>query len=89
MVDIDPRDYEVAVEQARGDLAEARAALKAAQQGYRVTLANLAQARATNVKAQRDVERYRELFSSKVISRDRYEEQIGKVGSSHRALSTP
>jgi membrane fusion protein (multidrug efflux system) len=44
-------------------------------------MANLAQAEATNVKAQRDVQRYRQLFAKNVIPREQYEEQlrIGKV----------
>jgi membrane fusion protein, multidrug efflux system len=90
LVDIDPRDYRVAVEQARGDLDEAQAALKAAQQEYQVAQARLTQGRATNVKAQRDVERYRELFASEVISREQYEEQIkvGKVDAAEVTLDS-
>jgi membrane fusion protein, multidrug efflux system len=81
LADIDPADYEVALNQARANLAQAEAALNAATHEYGVALANLAQAEATNVKAQRDVERYRQLFEKSVIPRAQYEEQlrIGKV----------
>jgi membrane fusion protein, multidrug efflux system len=78
---LDPADYEVALDQARSNLAQAEAALNAATHEYGVALANLAQAEATNVKAQRDAERYRQLFEKSVIPRAQYEEQlrIGKV----------
>jgi membrane fusion protein, multidrug efflux system len=81
LADIDPADYEVALDQARSNLAQAEAALNAATHEYGVALANLAQAEATNVKAQRDAERYRQLFEKSVIPRAQYEEQlrIGKV----------
>jgi multidrug efflux pump subunit AcrA (membrane-fusion protein) len=79
LVDIDPRDYQVAVERARGDLDQAKAVLDVARGDLAVAQARLAQSEATNEKAQRDVERYRELFAGRVISRDEYEEQL-KVG---------
>ena len=81
LADIDPRDYQVALDQARANLAQAGAALNAARHDYGVAMANLAQAEATNVKAQRDVQRYRQLFAKNVIPREQYEEQlrIGKV----------
>jgi membrane fusion protein (multidrug efflux system) len=69
LADIDPADYEVALNQARANLAQAEAALNAATHEYGVALANLAQAEATKVKAQRDVERYRQLFEKSVIPR--------------------
>ncbi len=81
LVDIDPRDYQVALDGARAKLAEARDALKAAHQVYAGAAARLAQSQADDLKAQRDVARYRELFRQAVISRDTYEEQmrVGKV----------
>jgi membrane fusion protein (multidrug efflux system) len=81
LADIDPRDYQVTVDQARANLAQAEAALNAAKHDYGVAMATLAQAEATNVKAQRDVERYRQLFTKNVIPREQYEEQlrIGQV----------
>lgn len=81
LVDIDPRDYQVALDSARAKLVEARAALNAAHQDYEVAAARLAQSEADNLKAQRDVARYRQLFAQAVISRDDYEEEmrVGKV----------
>jgi len=81
LVDLDPRDYEVAVENAAAQLAQAQQAAKAAQQNYDLSVANLAAAIATNDKAQLDVSRYRQLLEGQVIARETYDEiaKIGKV----------
>jgi membrane fusion protein, multidrug efflux system len=68
LVDLDPRDYQVAVENAAANLAEAQQGLGAARQSYNFSVANLAAAVATNAKAQLDVKRYGELFKHSVIS---------------------
>jgi membrane fusion protein, multidrug efflux system len=41
LVDLDPRDYQVAVENARANLAQAEQGVKAAQQNYNLSIANL------------------------------------------------
>jgi membrane fusion protein, multidrug efflux system len=81
LVDLDPRDYQVAVENAAANLAEAQQGVKAAQQNYDLSVANLAAAVATNAKAQLDVGRYRELFDQEVVPRETYDEiiKVGKV----------
>jgi membrane fusion protein (multidrug efflux system) len=81
LVDLDPRDYQVAVEKAAANLAQAQQGVKAAQQNYDLSVANLAAAVATNAKAQLDVTRYRELVKAEVIARETYDEiiRIGKV----------
>jgi membrane fusion protein (multidrug efflux system) len=70
LVDLDPRDYQVAVENAAANLAEAVQGVKAAQQNYILSVANLDGAIATNVKAQLDVKRYGELYRQAVIPRE-------------------
>jgi membrane fusion protein (multidrug efflux system) len=70
LVDLDPRDYEVAVENAAAHLAQAQQGVKAAQQNYDLKVANLAATVATNTKAQVDVARYRELLNKQVIARE-------------------
>jgi membrane fusion protein (multidrug efflux system) len=76
LVDIDPRDYQVALDLARANLGQARAALVGARHDYGVAAANLAQAAATNTKAQRDFDRYQKLYKDKVISLEQYEDQV-------------
>jgi membrane fusion protein, multidrug efflux system len=94
LVDLDPRDYQVAVENAAANLAEAQQGVKAAQQSYDLSLANLAAAVATNAKAQLDVKRYGELLSQSVISKELYDEilKTGRVDAaaveSNRAAVT-
>jgi membrane fusion protein, multidrug efflux system len=80
LVDLDPRDYQVAVENASGSLAEAQQAVKAAEQNYRLSVTNLRAAVATNAKAQNDVDRYRVLLKQQVIARETYNE-ITKIAS--------
>jgi membrane fusion protein (multidrug efflux system) len=81
LVDLDPRDYEVAVENAAANLAQAEQGVKAAQQKYDLNVANLGAAVATNAKAQVDVMRYRELLRQDVIARETDDEIVmtGKV----------
>jgi membrane fusion protein (multidrug efflux system) len=79
IVALDPRDYTVAVERARADLKQAQAQVELAKANYQTATAKLRASQATSVKANRDVQRYEELFNRRVISRDQYEEQI-RVG---------
>ena len=81
LVDLDPRDYQVAVENAAANLAQAEQGVKAAQQNHDLSVANLAAVVATNAKAQLDVARYRELFRQEVIARETWDEFVmtGKV----------
>ncbi len=81
LVEIDPRDYQVAVENAAANLAEVEQVVKAAQQDYDLSVANLAAAVATNKKAQTDVKRYRELLDQGVIARETNDQIVmtGKV----------
>jgi membrane fusion protein, multidrug efflux system len=85
LVDLDPRDYQVAVENAEANLAEAQQGVRAAEQNYRLTVANLAGGIATNEKAQVDVKRFGELFDQGVIAREEYDEivKVGRVDESN------
>ena len=76
LVDLDPRDYQVAVENAAANLAQAEQGVKAAQQNYELSVANLDAAIATNVKAQLDVKRYGELLEQAVIPRETDDEIV-------------
>src|SRR5579863_1420188 len=106
LVELDPRDYEVALDQAKSalsesrtlvavarpnvpitsvstqtalstsanDIAEARAALAAAQRNYESALADIRTAEADNVKAQADLSRYKTLVAKDEISRQQYDQ---------------
>jgi membrane fusion protein, multidrug efflux system len=76
LVDLDPRDYQVAVENAQANLAQAEQGVKAAQQNYQLSVANLDAAIATNVKAQLDVKRFGELLDQAVIARETNDEIV-------------
>ena len=62
LVEIDPRDYEVAVEQAKARLELALAQVASAKQDYAAALANTRETDADNFKAQRDAQRYSALL---------------------------
>jgi membrane fusion protein (multidrug efflux system) len=81
LVDLDPHDFQIAVENAAANLAQAQQGVKAAQQNYELSVASLAATVATNAKAQVDVARYRELLSQEVIARETADEIVmtGKV----------
>jgi membrane fusion protein (multidrug efflux system) len=74
LVEIDPRDYNVALEQARARLALARAQLASAKQDYAAALANVREAEATNFKAQRDARRFAILLDKRVVPQEQYDE---------------
>ena len=74
LVEIDPRDYEVAVEQARARLGLALAQVASAKQDYSSALANVREADATNFKAQRDANRYTILLDQEVVPQEQYDE---------------
>jgi membrane fusion protein (multidrug efflux system) len=76
LVELDPRDYQIAVKKARADLAQAQAQAMAARADYAAAVADLTQARANDAKAQADARRYSALFASHVISREQYDEKI-------------
>ncbi|HTT75363.1 MAG TPA: HlyD family secretion protein [Candidatus Binataceae bacterium] len=73
LVDLDPSVYQIAVEDAAANLAEAVEGVKEAQQNYNFSVANLAAAVATNTKAQEDVKRYGALYRRQVIPRETYD----------------
>lgn len=73
---IDPRDEQVAVENARANLSLAKAQAGSARADYRAALDKLRQSEATLAKANRDAERYTALLNQEVIARDQYEERV-------------
>jgi membrane fusion protein (multidrug efflux system) len=74
LVEIDPRDYQVAVEQAKARLELALAQVASARQDYNAALANIREADATNYKAQRDAQRYIALFKQEVVAQEQYDQ---------------
>jgi membrane fusion protein (multidrug efflux system) len=114
LAEIDPRDYQVAVDQAQAQLADAqataqasninvpitsdntssqvsvseadvenaRAGIVAAQQQYDATKAQLDQAEANDVKAQNDLERYRQLVEKQEISKQTYDSAVAAARAS-------
>src|SRR5229473_4991810 len=74
LVEIDPRDYEVAVEQAKARFELALAQVASAKQDYDAALANVREADATNYKAQRDAQRYAILLEKQVVPQEQYDQ---------------
>jgi membrane fusion protein (multidrug efflux system) len=102
LVAIDPRDYQVAVDQARAQLAQAEAQVEAAKQNYAAAVATVHQAAASNYRAQRDAARYSALLKAQVVSPAQYDQFIAtarvnaaqvdadqqQAGSAERAIAT-
>jgi membrane fusion protein (multidrug efflux system) len=74
LVEIDPRDYEVAVEQAKAQLELASAQVASARQDYAAATANIRVAGAANFRAQRDAHRYAALLDQQVATQEQYDE---------------
>jgi membrane fusion protein (multidrug efflux system) len=102
LVEIDPRDYQVALDQARAQLAQAQAQVAAAKQNYAAAVATVQEAAATNYKAQRDAARFTALLKAQVVSQAQYDQYEAaaresaaqlvanqeQAGSANRAIAT-
>jgi membrane fusion protein (multidrug efflux system) len=76
LVQLDPHDYQLAVDQARAQLEQARADFNSARQQYVSAVATVRQAQAQNYLAQRNAERHAILFRLQVVPQadfDQYE----------------
>ncbi len=76
LVEIDPRDYEVALAQARARLELAIAEVASAKQDYAASLANVREGDAANFKAQRDAQRFAVLLDRQVVAQNEYDQYI-------------
>ncbi|HEY2523716.1 MAG TPA: HlyD family secretion protein [Candidatus Binataceae bacterium] len=76
LVEIDPRDYEVAVAQARARLELALAQVASAKQDYAAALAQVRENDAANFKAQRDAQRFAVLLDQRVVAQNEYDQYI-------------
>jgi membrane fusion protein, multidrug efflux system len=76
LVEIDPRDFEVAAEQARAGLGLARAQVASAEQDYAAALAKVREDDAANYRAQRDARRYAILLDQQVVPQEQYDQFI-------------
>ena len=74
LVQLDPRDYQMALEQARAQLAQANADLNSARQQYVSAVATIHQAQAQNYLAQRNAQRFAELLRSEVVSQAEFDQ---------------
>jgi membrane fusion protein (multidrug efflux system) len=74
LVEIDPRDYEVAVAQARARLELAIAQFASAKQDYAAALANVREDDADNFRAQRDAQRFAALLNKQVVAQNAYDQ---------------
>ncbi len=74
LVEIDPRDYQVAAQRARARLELAAAQVAAARQDYAARIAKVRQARAVNFRAQRDARRYAALLQDQVVPAEQYDQ---------------
>jgi len=95
IVEIDPRDYEVAVEQARARFGLALAHVASAKQDYAAALANIREDQASNFRAQRDARRYAALFEQRVVPQEQYDQytaiaqvDAAKVDSAQEAAAS-
>ena len=95
LVEIDPRDYEVAVAQAKARLELAVAQVASAKQDYAASLANTRETDADNFRAQRDAKRFSALLEQQVVAQNEYDQytaiarvDAAKVDSSREAAGS-
>jgi len=84
LVEIDPRDNEVAVERAKARLELALAEVASARQDHAAALAKIREAEAANFRAQRDARRYAALLDEQVVAQEQYD-QFTEVAESDSA----
>jgi membrane fusion protein, multidrug efflux system len=76
LADIDPRDYQVAVESARASLAQAKAQVESSRADYQNALSKISEDEASRAKAEYDVPRLRILSSKGAAPREDYQESL-------------
>jgi membrane fusion protein (multidrug efflux system) len=76
LFEIDPRPFQAAVDQAKGDLARAEGQLAQANGQQAQAQAQLAQAEANQVKTQLDENRYTTLVRQSVVSREQFDDAV-------------
>jgi membrane fusion protein (multidrug efflux system) len=81
LVELDPRDFQVAVEQARASLDQSIADIKVSRQNYETAVANLHATEADNYRAQRDADRYRELLTQQVVAQSEFDQYYATAGT--------
>jgi membrane fusion protein, multidrug efflux system len=74
LVEIDPRDNDVAVEQAQARLELALAQVASAKQDYASAMAMVRETDAANFKSQRDAARYAILLNQQVVAQEQYDQ---------------
>src|SRR6202162_172655 len=74
LVEIDPRDFEVAVAQAKARLELAIAQVASTKQDYAAALANVRENDADNFRAQRDAQRFSALLDQRVVAQNEYDQ---------------
>jgi membrane fusion protein (multidrug efflux system) len=74
LVQLDPNDYQVALEQARAQLEQAEADLNSARQQYVSAVATIRQDEAQNYLAQRNAQRYSQLIKQNVVSQSEFDQ---------------
>jgi membrane fusion protein, multidrug efflux system len=74
LVQLDPNDYQVALDQARAQLAQAEADLNSARQQYVSAGATVNQDEAQNYLAQRNAQRYSQLIKQQIVSQSEYDQ---------------
>jgi RND family efflux transporter MFP subunit len=76
LFEIDPRPFQAALDQAKGDLARAQAQLAQANSQLLQAQAQLAQAEANQVKAQLDADRYTPLAKEKAVTAQEFDNAV-------------
>jgi membrane fusion protein, multidrug efflux system len=76
LVDIDPRDYQVAVENARANLVQAKAQVGSARAEYENALSKISEDEASRAKAEYDVPRLQILAAEGATRREDYQESL-------------
>ena len=74
LVQLDPSDYQVALAQARAQLAQAEADLNSARQQYVSAGATVRQDEAQNYLAQRNAQRYSQLIEQEIVSQSEFDQ---------------
>ena len=88
IAELDPRDAEAAVDNARANLAQAQAQLESARADAISAVAKVRQADATNAQAQKDAERYISLLGQQVVARSDYDDKIRAAAVDQAALES-
>jgi membrane fusion protein (multidrug efflux system) len=88
IAEIDPRDVQAAVDNARANLAQAKALVGSARADYQASLSKVRQDEAAGDRSRKDAARYTSLYGQHVVSGSEYDDKVSTAAVNDAAIES-